>query len=948
MDLPRDTQDDSAESLYGRYERHGNKEDLERCITIWREKIRSAGNDDLQKTYCALHNLGNALRTRFEDFGQMDDLEESITSCRRALELTPEGSPDFSSQLSNLGSALLTRYGSSGNSVDLQDAIIYHTRAIELTPEGSPYMPMWLNKLGIALKTRYEFSGNSLTPEGSPYMPTWLNSLGNTLLRQYEFSGNSVDLQDTIIHYTHAIELTPESSPNMPMWLNNLGNALLTRYESSGNSVDLQDAIIHYTHVIELTPEENPYMPSRLNNLGLVLKTRYESSRNPVDLQDAIIHYTHAIQLTPEGNPYMPSRLDNLGNALLTQYESSGNSVDLQDAIIHYTHAIELTPESNPYMPSRLNNLGIALQTQYESSGNSIDLQDAIVHYTHAIELTPESSPVMSKWLYNLSLVLESQYRDNNHDPKILQESIALVSQAIDFACGSCLQKINYYCCLGNLICLRMKSAHKQVDDAVQAMRAFANAMEQISGDPYWRVQAGLQYVELLSTNPSMSTSSQFTKLQAHQYILDLIPQVIWLGHKVQKRYERLAKLRVSVSHAIADAITAEEYQQALEWLECSRAIVWAQVLQLHTPLDDLTQHHPQLASRLQAASTALQKDASEPSSITLTTSNSQPDSQDMVEPNGNGLTTSNSKSKTYSHTRAKDAYDFALEYDSIIKEIRTHEGFENFLRPKQAPQLMAACVPGPIVIINAHISRCDALVLTPEAIIPVPLPLFSYHHARELQLQLWSFVRRRPKARNGMRDSDGRDLTDLSHITDEDDTVDEQDKMRTILHDLWTQVVKPIIDTLQHNSLFTTNHDGTLPHITWCPTGPLVFLPLHAAGIYPPHGLSETIMDVAVSSYTPTLEVLLRPRTRKSDHNDLATRNYPELLVVTQPNAPGYNEIPRTVDEAKEIRRAMPTPVNVVDRQNGTVEAVLEGMRTHDWVHLACHGMQDRENRLN
>ncbi|KAI0082965.1 hypothetical protein BDY19DRAFT_858567, partial [Irpex rosettiformis] len=452
---------------------------------------------------------------------------------------------------------------------------------------------------------------------------------------QYQSLGNSVDLQDAIIHYTHAIELTPESSPDMHYkWLSNLGNALLTRYESSGNSVDLQDAIIHYTHVIELTPE----------------------------------------------SPYMQRWLENLGNALRMRYESSGNSVDLQDAIIHYTHAIELTPKGSPGMPSRLNNLGNALRMQYESSGNSVDLQDTIMHFTHAIELTPEGNPDMPKYLHSLSLVLGLQYRDNNHDPKILQRAITSISQAIYFASSGHPNQVHYFYHLGDLICLRMKSAHKQVDDAVQAMQAFADAMEQISGDPYWRVQAGLQYVELLSTNPSVSTSPQFTKLQAHQYILDLIPQVIWLGHK---------------------------YQQALEWLECSRAIVWAQVLQLHTPLDDLTQHHPQLASRLQAASTALQKDASEPSSITLTTSNSQPDSQDM------------------------DAYDFALEYDSIIKEIRTHEGFENFLRPKQAPQLMAACVPGPIVIINAHISRCDALVLTPEAIIPVPLPLFSYHHAR-------------------------------------------------------------------------------------------------------------------------------------------------------------------------------------------------------------------------
>ncbi|KAI0082946.1 CHAT domain-containing protein, partial [Irpex rosettiformis] len=180
----------------------------------------------------------------------------------------------------------------------------------------------------------------------------------------------------------------------------------------------------------------------------------------------------------------------------------------------------------------------------------------------------------------------------------------------------------------------------------------------------------------------------------------------------------------------------------------------------------------------------------------------------------------------------------------------------------------------------------------------------------------------------------------------DGDTQLDEEVEMRTILHDLWAQVVRPIVDALKHKGLFESGPDGDLPHITWCPTGPLVFLPLHAAGIYSPHGISETIMDIAVSSYTPTLDVLLRPRARRDNNGDRA--NYPKLLVVHQPNVPGYAPIPHTIDEAEEIHKAFRSRTNVVDEPNGTVDAVLEGMRTHDWVHLACHGMQDIENRLN
>ncbi|KAI0083831.1 CHAT domain-containing protein [Irpex rosettiformis] len=670
------------------------------------------------------------------------------------------------------------------------------------------------------------------------------------------------------------------------------GEALYERYMEHGDIEDLERCIAIWREEVQSAGGDDVETAYVLHSLGMALQARFGCYGQLNDLEeaiasyqhDAIVHHTHAIELTPEGSPYMPMWLGNLGIALWTQYKSSGSSVDLQDAIVHFTHAIELTPEGSPDMASWLYSLGLVLKTRYESSGSSADLQDAIVHITHAIELTPKGHP----W-------------------------------------GAC-----YFYCLGTLYLLSMESGYKEADNATQAMDTFAGAMEQPSGDPYWSVQAGLKYIELLSMTPSISTPPPLTKLDAHQRILDLIPQVIWLGYDLQKRYKKLASLKVSVSHAVADAIMAGEYQQALEWLECSRAIVWAQVLQLHTPLDDLAQHHPQLASRLQATSTALQKDASElhatPASANLPTS-----------------------SKGHFHTRAKDTYDFALEYDHIIKEIRLLEGFENFLRPEQASQLMAACTPGVVVIINMHRSRCDALVLIHnEDIIHIPLPLFSYDYARELQTQLWSIVRRRPKARNDMRDSDGNDLTKSfpTAAGDGDTQLDEEVEMRTILHDLWAQVVRPIVDVLKHKDLFESGPDDDLPHITWCPTGPLVFLPLHAAGIYPPHGISETIMDIAVSSYTPTLDVLLRPRARRDNCGDHA--NYPKLLVVHQPNVPGYAPIPRTVDEAEEIHKAFRSRANVVDEPNGTVEAVLEGMRTHDWVHLACHGMQDIENRLN
>ena len=58
--------------------------------------------------------------------------------------------------------------------------------------------------------------------------------------------------------------------------------------------------------------------------------------------------------------------------------------------------------------------------------------------------------------------------------------------------------------------------------------------------------------------------------------------------------------------------------------------------------------------------------------------------------------------------------------------------------------------------------------------------------------------------------------------------------------------------------------------------------------------GAVETVMDHVVSSYTPTLEALLKPRARVNHPG-----HTPPVLVVSQPEVPGCKPIPATTTEA-------------------------------------------------
>jgi len=130
----------------------------------------------------------------------------------------------------------------------------------------------------------------------------------------------------------------------------------------------------------------------------------------------------------------------------------------------------------------------------------------------------------------------------------------------------------------------------------------------------------------------------------------------------------------------------------------------------------------------------------------------------------------------------------------------------------------------------------------------------------------------------------------------------------------------------------------ANLPRIWWCPTGPLTFLPLHAAGIYSADDDSSTISlsDFAISSYTPTLTALL-------EASRVAEPGAFKLLAVSQAEALGLSHLSGTEKELNIIKdHASKHGMLVLEDAEATVPEVLSGMERCSWVHLACHGVQD------
>lgn len=127
------------------------------------------------------------------------------------------------------------------------------------------------------------------------------------------------------------------------------------------------------------------------------------------------------------------------------------------------------------------------------------------------------------------------------------------------------------------------------------------------------------------------------------------------------------------------------------------------------------------------------------------------------------------------------------------------------------------------------------------------------------------------------------------------------------------------------------------LPHITWCTTGALSFLPLHAAGYY--NDSQSRIFDFVISSYTPTLSALLSSSPRNPNLQ-------PGLLTIGQENTKGLNRLPCTRLELAAIKEyTNKIPYLQLEGENATVDAVLKSMDKYNWVHFACHATQQTDN---
>jgi CHAT domain-containing protein len=254
-----------------------------------------------------------------------------------------------------------------------------------------------------------------------------------------------------------------------------------------------------------------------------------------------------------------------------------------------------------------------------------------------------------------------------------------------------------------------------------------------------------------------------------------------------------------------------------------------------------------------------------------------------------------------------------------MVERVRRLPKCKYFLKPIPFQQLRKASTAGLVIVINASEYAVDALIFNATGPIQhVSLP--------DINLEILTGLSNDIVLNQPINFSETQQQNYVTRF------------LKPTLRTVWSDIVAPIFDRI-HVPLV----ESVLPQcrIWWYPTGPLTFIPIHAAGS---GSTGIDVSNLVISSYVITLQSLFRLQKTAS----LVPKGQLKLLSISQPNTPGQSSLPQTIEEVDEVATVFCSSgwpkENIVCLwgSEATVDKVSHSLESCSWVHFACHGSQD------
>ena len=713
----------------------------------------------------------------------------------------------------------------------------------------------------------------------------------------YQRTGDPAHLVTALRALRSAVAVCPAEDPERHVYIGHLAGVLQAMYVRSGDPADIDEVLELFEEAIDSAPVDHDYRPGYMSNMVNALCSRYDQERQPADLDEAIDIGRNVVAATPLHHVGRSMFLSNLAVALQKRYELTGGLRDMDEAIDIGREAVDSGRAHDPEVHSYLSNLSAMLLARFSRTEQAADLDEAVALGRESLSRTPAGHPDRPRYLTVQGAALRTRFESTGVRAD-LDEDITHVEEAAASTPDDHPARTVYLFNIANALLARHELSGRAGDlqDAIAAYRA---AAEVDTAPPLERLLAARE-----GGRVAMASEDADAALDAYSVAIELLPLVAWHGLDRATQEHHLRAWVGLPEEAAAAAIAAGQVVRAVELVEAGRSVLWTQALHLRHDLAELREHASDLAEVLTTSGAVLAEPAM---------------------PAGGGLAAGRPPEPHVLERRRQAARD----WDTAVRQIRELDGFEHFLAPVPFAELRAAAVDGPVVILSVGMHGSHALVLTPvrPAVEVVELPAAG---AEQVLEQVEALLDAKDRARDPDVDWETREL--------------DRHAVFEVLAWMWRAIAEPVLAHLGYEPV-----DKVQRRLWWCPTGPAVLLPLHAAGRHPRTdtqyasigeraAIAETVPGRVISSYAPTLAALIRSRAlRPLTHGRRLVVGVPGPLAYEPTAAP----LPGVAAEIHVLAEYRPELATQLVGAAATYRAVVDALPGHSWLHLSCHGVQ-------
>lgn len=797
-----------------------------------------------------------------------------------------------------LSLVLHDRYEQTGDDATLRESLAVLRHAAAVIPAGDPLRARRLSSLGAMLQERSRnvhdpalldeaiLAQRQAAEDGThPDHAAFLFNLGSSLHSRYRQTGQAADLRGALDADRLAIAETLPDHPAYPRRLANLGICLLSWFDETGLSGDLDQALDSLRAALADTDDERIRQEFILPALASALHARYEISGDLDALDASITMHQEAMAGVRPEHAHHRQQAVNLAGVLLLQYRRTGAVPSLEKAISLLRSARQgiQSADSPAVLVALHDSLCMALRERYELTGNLADLDEAITQGRRAVSegITPAARRG-TRTALGLALVRRYLW-SGDRDPlapdgtALLEEALENLREAVATASADDPGLTVTLSILGETL-LVAKDADATLATAAEASEVLDLAADSRLAQPRIRAEAGIAAGRLAAGRQDWDLAVR--RLAA---AVGLLEQAVPRGLSRGDREHQLKRLRDLAADAAACAWRGGDAEGAAVLFEQGRGVLLAQAMDVPGDLAVLGARRPDLKARFDDLRSAIDGGES------------------------GGFPPMAAAANRAELTAAERRRHLIGEWEQLVSQIRDLSGLGRFLMPPQIADLLAAASDGPIALVNTSVYGSAAFVLRPGGVTPVPLPDLTPATARAM-------------------------VAELLTVVDLEERKDKERRLLELLGWLWDVVTGPVMEHLGRTG------PAAPTRIWWCPSGLLSFLPLHAAGHHRARAgvAAPTVMDRIISSYTPTVRMLMHGRRAAASADaDEVDRTAPMLVVV-----PATGDLPGAAKEAAILSRL--TDTEVIEGEAATRDTMMSALARHRRVHFAGHAVSD------